>query len=63
MVQGVIRNIVYFGAVTLYRVELAGGQILKVELTNAARHEERRLNMNDAVWAWWDGSDLVVLTQ
>ena len=62
-VQGVIRNIVYFGAVTLYRVELAGGQILKVELTNAARHEERRLNMNDNVWAWWDGSDLVVLTQ
>ena len=63
MVQGVIRNIVYFGAVTLYRVELAGGQVLKVELTNAARHEERRLHMNDNVWAWWDGSDLVVLTQ
>ena len=63
MVQGVIRNIVYFGAVTLYRVELVGGQVLKVELTNAARHEERRLHMNDNVWAWWDGSDLVVLTQ
>ena len=63
MVQGVIRNIVYFGAVTLYRIEMADGQFLKVELTNSARHEERRLNMNDSVWAWWDGSDLVVLTQ
>lgn len=62
-VQGVIQNVTYFGRLTVYRVALPGGKILKVEYANDARHEERGLRLGEAVHAWWDGSDLVVLTQ
>jgi putrescine transport system ATP-binding protein len=63
LVQGTIQNVTYFGSSTIYRVLLNGGQILKVQYSNDARHEERGLKLGDSVYAWWDGSDLVVLTQ
>jgi putrescine transport system ATP-binding protein len=63
LVQGKIQNVTYFGSSTIYRVLLNGGQILKVQYSNDARHEERGLKLGDEVYAWWDGSDLVVLTQ
>ena len=37
--------------------------IIKIMQTNAARHEETRLELGDEAYAWWDGSDVVVLTQ
>jgi putrescine transport system ATP-binding protein len=61
--RGTVRNIAYFGSFTLYHIELESGMHLKVSLTNAARHEELTLVLNDPVYAWWDGSDVVVLTQ
>jgi putrescine transport system ATP-binding protein len=61
--QGRITGIAYFGNFTTYHVEVQAGLSIKVTLANAARHEERRLSLDDAVWVWWDGSDVVVLTQ
>ncbi|MDQ1834391.1 ABC transporter ATP-binding protein [Massilia scottii] len=61
-VAGEIVNVSYFGNETHYQVRLAQGGILKVARTNAARHEEARLERGQRVVAWWDGSDIVVLT-
>ena len=61
--HGTITGIAYFGSYTLYHVRLDSGLEIKVTLTNAARHEDRVLERDQPVYAWWDGSDVVVLTQ
>ncbi|MDC8759579.1 ABC transporter ATP-binding protein [Janthinobacterium fluminis] len=61
--QGVIAAIAYFGNETRYHVRLDGGMELKVSRTNAARHESARLEREQRVHVWWDGSDIVVLTR
>ncbi len=61
-VAGDIVNVSYFGNETSYQVRLEHGQVIKVARTNAARHEEARLERGQRVYAWWDGSDIVVLT-
>ncbi|UOD31578.1 polyamine ABC transporter ATP-binding protein [Massilia violaceinigra] len=61
-VSGEIVNVSYFGNETHYQVRMAQGGILKVARTNAARHEEARMERGQHVVAWWDGSDIVVLT-
>ncbi len=63
VVQGVIENLAYLGSLTTYHVKLPGGAALKVTHTNAARNVLTPLNVGDAVFVWWCGSDVVVLTQ
>ena len=60
-VRGVIASVAYFGNETHYVVRLAGGMELKVSRTNAARHDAG-LRRGQEVFAWWDGADVVVLT-
>jgi putrescine transport system ATP-binding protein len=36
---------------------------LRVSRTNAARHQDTQLSRDQKVFAWWDGADIVVLTQ
>jgi len=60
--RGLITGMGYFGSFTTYHLQCEGGMTLKVTLSNAARHEARRMVTGDTVWAWWDGSDVVVLT-
>ncbi len=59
---GEIISVSYFGNETHYQVRLEQGAVIKVARTNAARHEEARLERGQRVYAWWDGSDIVVLT-
>ena len=59
---GEIVNVSYFGNETLYHVRLDKGTLIKVSRTNAARHASARLERGQRVVAWWDGSDIVVLT-
>ena len=60
--EGVIKALSYFGNETHYHVVLDSGMTIKVSRTNAARHEATRLQRGQRVFAWWDGSDIVVLT-
>jgi putrescine transport system ATP-binding protein len=62
-VQGVIKAISYFGNETHYLVKLDSGMQIKVARTNSARHAEAGLQRDQRVHAWWDGSDVVVLTR
>ncbi|CAN7590407.1 polyamine ABC transporter ATP-binding protein [Pseudoduganella sp. LjRoot289] len=62
-VQGTVSSISYFGNETHYQVKLASGMQIKVARTNSARHAEAGLQRDQRVHAWWDGSDVVVLTR
>jgi putrescine transport system ATP-binding protein len=61
--EGVISAIAYFGNETRYHVKLSSGMELRVSRTNAARHQDTQLRRDQKVFAWWDGADIVVLTQ
>ena len=58
-----VQSMAYFGSFTTYHVRLDSGRLMHVTQANAARHEEHSLQVGERVWAWWDGSDVVVLTQ
>ena len=60
--HGSIEGVAYFGKFTLFHVKLDNGKVIKVSRENAARHEESQLARGLQVFAWWDGSDVVVLT-
>jgi putrescine transport system ATP-binding protein len=59
---GTIVGIAYFGKFTVFQVRLESGMVIKASRENAARHEDKRLERGQRVYAWWDGSDVVVLT-
>ncbi|WP_374315614.1 ABC transporter ATP-binding protein [Aquabacterium sp.] len=60
---GTIRDLSYFGSFTVYHVQLASGAAMKVSMANTRRHAEDQLRVGDTVWAHWDSSSQVVLTQ
>jgi putrescine transport system ATP-binding protein len=61
--QGSIKDMAYLGSLTTYHVQLdAGGPIVKVTHTNAARRDASLLTWGDKVYVWWCGSDIVLLT-
>ncbi|MET0382077.1 MAG: polyamine ABC transporter ATP-binding protein [Burkholderiaceae bacterium] len=60
---GVIQELSYFGASTVYRLRLASGRMLAVSMANTARHREDGFNRGDAVWAAWSAQAHVVLTR
>jgi len=61
-VRGTIDGIAYFGQFTLFHVRLDSGMVIKASRENTARHEDTKLERGQQVFAWWDGSDVVVLT-
>jgi putrescine transport system ATP-binding protein len=63
LVQGSVENLAYLGSLTTYHVRLDGGTLVKVTQTNAGRHTLVPMHVGDRVYAWWCGSDVVVLTQ
>jgi putrescine transport system ATP-binding protein len=62
MSAGKVKEMAYFGAWTVYQLELASGFILKVSESNTERHAEGTLTWGDTAWASWSPSAQVVLT-
>ncbi|MDR3369952.1 polyamine ABC transporter ATP-binding protein [Rhodoferax sp.] len=60
--RGTIDGVAYFGKFTLFHVRLDSGKVIKATRENVARHEDKQLVRGQSVFAWWDGSDVVVLT-
>jgi len=60
---GVVQDLAYFGAFTVYRLKLASGAMLKVSMSNTARHRDDELTWGDPAWASWSATAHVVLTQ
>jgi putrescine transport system ATP-binding protein len=61
--RGRVKNLSYFGAFTVYHVELEGGRMLKVSQNNTQRHRDDELTWGDEAWAHWSRQSQVVLTQ
>jgi putrescine transport system ATP-binding protein len=61
--QGTVKEMSYFGSFTVFRIQLASGQMLKVSLANTTRHSDESFTWGDTVWAYWSDSSQVVLTQ
>ncbi|CAN7214218.1 polyamine ABC transporter ATP-binding protein [Pseudorhodoferax sp. LjRoot39] len=62
-VQGKVRDLSYFGSYTVYHLQLASGQVIKVSQINSERHPGDVLTWDDMAWAHWSDSAHVVLTQ
>jgi putrescine transport system ATP-binding protein len=62
-VQGVVKEMAYFGSFTVFHVRLASGALLKVSMANTQRHRDHDFTWGDTVWAHWTDSAQVVLTQ
>jgi putrescine transport system ATP-binding protein len=62
-VRGTIRDLSYFGSFTVYHVALASGAVLKINMSNVARHRDDALTWGDTAWASWSPTAQVVLTQ
>jgi putrescine transport system ATP-binding protein len=60
---GTVRDVSYFGSFTVYHVTLASGDTLKVSMANVRRYSDDELQVGDTVWAQWDDTSQVVLTQ
>ncbi len=60
--HGTIEGIAYFGKFTQFQIRLDSGMLIKASRENVARHKETQLVRGQQVYAWWDGSDVVALT-
>ncbi len=61
--RGTVRDLAYFGSFTVYHVQLSSGATIKVSMANTSRHSDDALQTGDLVWASWDDTAQVVLTQ
>ena len=60
-IPGVVEDIAYMGNLSIYRVRLDSGMILRVARTNRARGEQD-ISWDDPVNVWWEAGAGVVLT-
>jgi putrescine transport system ATP-binding protein len=61
-VTGRVAEIAYLGNVSIYKVRLDNGLIMKAQLPNLTRVVERPIGTNDRVWLSWTPDAGVVLT-
>jgi len=58
-----VQDLAYFGSFTVYHLRLPSGKPLKVSMANTRRHCDDEVKVGDTVWAQWDSTAQVVLTQ
>ncbi|MEJ6004187.1 polyamine ABC transporter ATP-binding protein [Paucibacter sp. AS339] len=61
-VRAKVRELSYFGAFTVYHLQMPSGQMVKVSESNLARYRADPLTWDQEVWASWSPSSQVVLT-
>jgi putrescine transport system ATP-binding protein len=62
VLAGEVWDIGYLGDLSIYRVKLPSGDIVKASLTNATRLVERPISWDDKVWLSWAPEQAVLLT-
>jgi len=62
LVRGVVDEIAYQGALSIYQVRLANGKIVRVTSPNLTRTAERPIDWEEEVWLSWGPKAGVVLT-
>ncbi len=62
-VAGVVAGVGYLGDLSIYKVRLENGFVMKVALANVTRMVERPIGSQDRVWLTWAADAGVVLTR
>jgi len=62
-VAGQVENIAYLGDLSIYKVRLDTGFVLKVTVANVARLVELPIDWDDRVWLTWTPEAAMVLTR
>jgi putrescine transport system ATP-binding protein len=58
-----VEEVAYLGNLSIYRLKLASGKLIHATRANLTRHEEDTITWQEDVWASWDDTAGVVLTQ
>jgi putrescine transport system ATP-binding protein len=61
VLKGTVLDLGYFGNLSVYRVELASGQVLQVSGQNRERTAVRKVEWDDEVFVSWDLSSAILL--
>ena len=59
--RGTIKGMSYLGDITLYEIQLEGGQIIRVSRPNLSRHDQEDFTWDDKVSMHWRADSPVVL--
>ena len=62
-VCGLVDEIAYQGNLSVYRIKLDSGKIIRVTKSNRVRHDEDEITWDDKVYVSWEDTAGVVLTQ
>jgi putrescine transport system ATP-binding protein len=62
-VAGQVENIAYLGDLSIYKVQLDTGAVLKAAVANVTRLVERPIDWDDRVWLTWAPEAAMVLTR
>jgi putrescine transport system ATP-binding protein len=61
--SGQVTEIGYLGDLSIYKVRLTGGQVMKASVTNSTRRVERPIGWEDQVWLSWAADAAIILTR
>jgi putrescine transport system ATP-binding protein len=61
--RATVDEVAYMGNLSVFRLTLPSGKILKVTRANLSRHEGEGITWDEEVWISWDDTAGVVLTQ
>ena len=57
-----VEEVAYMGNLSIYRLRLPTGKVLRATQANLARYNEDAISWDEEVWAHWDDTAGVVLT-
>lgn len=60
---GVVDDVAYMGNLSIFRVKLDTGPLVKVTRANLSRHDEDPITWDERVWVSWEDTAGVVLTR
>jgi putrescine transport system ATP-binding protein len=61
--RAVVRGVAYLGDLSVYRVQLDSGSVVRVTRPNALGGADARVVRGDEVWLTWDTAVPVVLSE
>jgi putrescine transport system ATP-binding protein len=61
VIEGTVHDIAYLGNISTYKVELAGGRMMKAQVANDRRIARREITWDDKVWLSFTDTAGVVL--
>lgn len=61
--QVMVDDIAYMGNVSIYRLRLPTGRMLRASEVNLTRYREDAISWDEQVWVHWDDTAGIVLTQ